>query len=133
MKFFIDNCLPPRVARSLHGFVQDQGHLVVHLRDRFPPDTPDEDWIAALAQEGEWVVITADQNINKKPVQRMAWQDSGLTGFFLKKGWMDGPEEQAARLIKIFALMVDIATSNPPGTSILVQGGATTRRHFEIK
>ena len=61
MKFFIDNNLPPALARALNELSAPDGFTVVAERDKFPENTPDTDWISALADEGGWVVITRDK------------------------------------------------------------------------
>ncbi len=43
MNFFVDNNLPPALARALHALSENAGHRVVHLKDLFPPNTPDSD------------------------------------------------------------------------------------------
>ena len=66
MKFFFDNNLASKIARGLNGFVSPE-HQVVHLKDRFPANTDDVDWMKALAKEEGWIIITADIQIGKNP------------------------------------------------------------------
>ena len=87
MRFFFDNNLSPKLARSLHAFVEPR-HQVVHLKDRFAANTPDEVWMRALAGEPDWVIISGDLQIRKNPHEIRAWQQAGHTTFFLKKGWI---------------------------------------------
>ena len=86
MKFFLDNCLAIRHARALHEMVKPN-HEFVHLQDKFPAETKDADWISQLGKEGDWVVISGDYRIGKSAHEREAWHQSGLTVFFLSKGW----------------------------------------------
>jgi predicted nuclease of predicted toxin-antitoxin system len=90
MKFFLDNCLAIRHARALHEMVKPN-HECVHLQDKFPPETKDVDWISQLGKEGDWVVISGDYRIGKSAHERAAWHQSGLTVFFLSKGWTNIP------------------------------------------
>jgi predicted nuclease of predicted toxin-antitoxin system len=90
MKFFLDNCLAIRHARALHEMVKPN-HEFVHLQDKFPPETKDADWISQLGKEGDWVVISGDYRIGKSAHEREAWHQSGLTVFFLSKGWTNIP------------------------------------------
>jgi hypothetical protein len=41
LKVFLDNNLSPYVARALHTLLEPEGDQVIHLTDRFPPDTED--------------------------------------------------------------------------------------------
>lgn len=87
MKFFFDNNLSPRLAQAVSILV-DSSYTIQHLRDRFPPDIKDEEWIHALGQEGKWVVISGDLRIYRNRHQREAWRRTGLTAFFLASGWI---------------------------------------------
>jgi len=64
---------------------------VVHLRQRFEPDTPDVVWIAALAGERDLIIVSGDPHITRNAAERAAWRESGLTAYFLKPGWADQP------------------------------------------
>ncbi|MGN6319223.1 DUF5615 family PIN-like protein [Trinickia sp.] len=84
MKFLVDNNLPPALARALHALSEPDDHSVVHLREKFAPNTKDSDWIEALARESGWSVITHDK-LNKG-LEREALRRAGLLVFFLDKG-----------------------------------------------
>jgi hypothetical protein len=85
MKFLVDNNLAPPLARALHALSEPLDHKVVHLRERFAPNTKDSDWIEALSRESGWSVVTHDKL--KKGLEREALRRAGLTVFFLDKGW----------------------------------------------
>ena len=61
MKFFVDNNLPPALAKALHALSEPEGHEACHLKEKFAQDTPDSDWIDTLSKEGGWSVITHDK------------------------------------------------------------------------
>ena len=86
MRFFFDNNLPPRLARSLHVLVGPE-HEVIHLKEKFAADTSDEAWMRSLAKELDWVIISADTRITRNPHEVQAWRAAGHTTFFLKPGW----------------------------------------------
>lgn len=86
MRFFLDNCVAKAMARGCAEFARAQHVEVIHLTDRFAPDTPDVDWIVAIKDEG-WVLVSGDTRITRNPVERAAWHESGLTAFFLDDGW----------------------------------------------
>lgn len=85
MKYFVDNNLPPALARALHALSEVHGHSVAHLRDAFPANTADADWIARLSREGGWSVVTHDK-LNKG-IEREALRRAGLIVFFLDRSW----------------------------------------------
>lgn len=121
MKAILDNNLSPRIAVALHALVEPEGHLVKHLTDRFPAATPDEAWIRALGTEGHWVIISGDVRIVRNRHEREAWRQSGLTVFFLARGWRNMRNlERAYRLIQWWPRIVEQAE--------LIEGGAA----FEI-
>lgn len=120
MRFFLDNCLPPRLAKCLHVLSSPE-HSVTHLRQKFDADVSDPVWIGALSKEGNWVLISADKRITRNPQNRAAWLKSGLTGFFLDKGWSNkGFDEQAWRLVRWWPDIVRGANMVKPGAGFIV-------------
>ena len=120
MKFFLDNSLPPRLAKAIDALL-DEPDKAVHLQHKFRPDIGDVEWITALADEGDWVVLTADVRITRNAHERRAWQQSGLTAFFLAKGWANQRLWlQAARLIQWFPDIMDQARKVAPGAGFIV-------------
>jgi hypothetical protein len=89
MKCLFDNCLPKKLAKTLHYLEGDDGMSVIHLSDQFPSNTPDIEWIHQLSKEGGWFVITRDNQIKKKPHEIKAWQEANLPIVFLQKSWMN--------------------------------------------
>jgi len=89
MKCLFDNNMPPKLAKTLRFLEGDDGIIVEHLNEKFPPDTPDIEWIRKLAKEGGWFVITKDNQIRKRSNERKAWQESHIPVVFLSKSWMN--------------------------------------------
>lgn len=52
-----DNNLPPPLAHAIASLSKaDPGGVeVIHLKDRFPQDAEDTDWIPRLGREGGWI------------------------------------------------------------------------------
>jgi len=120
MKFFLDNCLAIRHARALNEMVRPE-HSFTHLQDKFGPDAKDEDWIRALGRESDWIVISGDYRIGKSPHERRAWHESGLTVFFLSKGWTNIPPlQQHSKLALILGDIIEQAQQAKPGTGFAV-------------
>jgi len=86
VRFFFDNNLPPKLAKSLNTLAEPD-HQVVHLKDRFAANTPDETWMAELAREEDWIIVSGDTRISRNPHEVEAWRAAGHTTFFLKRGW----------------------------------------------
>lgn len=89
----VDENLPPVLARALGALFAKQ-HEVVHLRDRFGSGVTDIEWIAALNNEGRWIIISGDRKITKNKSEQQAFKASKLVGFFL------APSLQKAKLVK---------------------------------
>jgi hypothetical protein len=87
LKVFFDHNLSPHLAHALNVLLGPEGDQVIHLTDRFPPDTEDLVWMSALGDEGGWVVISADRRIHRNRLEREAWRQSGLVVFFLTPQW----------------------------------------------
>ena len=122
MNFFIDNNLPPRLARALNELSKPD-HTVQHLRDRFPANTPDTKWIRILSEdiETDSVLVSGNWRITRHAHECKAWLDSGLTAFFLKKGWNNIKYwEQAAKLVKSWPDLIYQATHVEKGIGFFV-------------
>jgi hypothetical protein len=101
VKVFLDANLSPYLAHALNALLEPEGDRVEHLTDRFARNTEDHDWIAALAAEGEWVVISGDVRIYRNRLEREAWRRSLLTVFFLAPQWSKARNiEKAWRLLR---------------------------------
>ena len=95
MKVFLDNNLSPFLAHSLNELLEPEGDQIFHLTDHFQPQIDDLAWMRGLAEEGGWVVISADRRIYRNRLQREAWRRSRLIAFFL------APQFAKARNIEI--------------------------------
>jgi len=65
-------------------------NVQVHL-DHFRGDTPDLEWIPAVAHRN-WVLITKDQNIRRNPLERAAYEVAALRGFVVTGKDMNATE-----------------------------------------
>jgi len=129
VRFFFDNCTAPALAKAIDVLIAREGDQAIHLQDRFARDIADVDWINTLAREGEWVVISGDERITRNPHERAAWLDSGLTAFFLSKGWQNLPFwDQAWKLVQRWPDISQQAKRIEAGAGFLVK---PTSRKFE--
>ena len=93
---------------------------IFHHRERFKPDTPDIDWIGELANERDWIIISGDPRITRNPVEKKAWLDSGITGFFLGWGWASLPLwQQASVLLRWWPQIIAKAKKFPRGAGFI--------------
>lgn len=82
--------------------------MVVALRAKFPANTPDEKWIQALADEGDWVVITHDKF--KKGMEPEVLRRAGLIVFLLGKSWGHHKFwDKAYQLVRWWPAIVDLS------------------------
>jgi predicted nuclease of predicted toxin-antitoxin system len=81
VRFFFDNNLSTKLAKSLHVLVEPE-HQVVHLKDRFAANTPDETWMAALAGEPDWIIVSGDLRIRRTRTKFTLGKPRGTLRFF---------------------------------------------------
>lgn len=92
---FIDRSLGrKKVADALRAAGAD---VKVH-DDLFPQDAPDEVWIGEAGREG-WTVLSRDERIRYRGVERQAVERHGLGLFVLTSVGLKG-EEMAATFVK---------------------------------
>ncbi len=120
MKFFCDNNISPKLTRAL-GILAEPLNIVVHLQDSFPQDTIDVVWITEIKKKG-YIVISGDPKIAKNPHERKALISSGLTVFFLGKGWMNlNNWKFASALFKVFPDIIILSKDNPIKSLFLIE------------
>lgn len=120
MRFFLDNNLPPRVARALNCLLEPN-NSAIHLKERFKPDTSDVEWLDTLAGEAGWIILSADTAISRNPHEFKAWKRAGHPTFFLKSNWVHQPLwEQASRLFHLFPEILKRAEKARKGDAFLV-------------
>ena len=110
-RFFFDRCCPIKLAKVVSAFEDD--HEVRHFSEdnRFAQDEDDVVWIPRLAAERVgWVVVSMDGRILKKPHERQALQESGITFFLLGSPWMKMSMcDKCWKLIKVWPDVVRTA------------------------
>jgi len=120
VKFFFDNNLASKIAKGLNGFVSPE-HQVVHLKELFPANTSDVEWMKKLSDEENPIIVTADVQIAKNPHEIAAWKEAGHTIFFLKPGWLRlNFWDQAQKFVKCFPQILKTAERAKRGSSFMV-------------
>jgi hypothetical protein len=122
VRFFLDNHLPARLAKALQVLCAPE-HEVIHLREKFPGNTPDEEWMTALAGELDWIIVSGDIRIGKNPHEVRAWRTAGHTIFFLKPGWTNYDFwTQSYKFVKCFPDIIATARKAKSGDFFFISG-----------
>ena len=124
MKLFVDNNLPPDLARGLHALFGGTHDVTCH-RDKFGVAcVADEEWMQALGEDGDWVILSGDLNIARKRPSRELFMRLRLVGFFPRAAVMELPLTlKAARILEVWSTMERIARDVRPGLFELQRRG----------
>lgn len=113
MKFLVDNNLAPALARALNSLCETgepRVEGVFALKDRFPAETPDHIWIAELAAEGGWNIVSGD-NFRKSHAEKELMRRAGFNVFVLQKSWSSQRYwQKASQLVLWWPKIVDYAS-----------------------
>jgi PIN like domain len=83
---------------------------VSHLRDLFPPNTPDLDWLNELAAEKGWTIISLDAFRKSAGAERKVIRESGISVFVLQPSWAAYPYwDKTAQLVRWWPRIVEQA------------------------
>lgn len=133
MKLVLDNNLPPALAAALNQLSMGQwgdDHQVSHLRDRFPANTPDTEWITALSQEGGWTVVTHDRF--NKGQEREVLKRADIKVFLLDKSWTNQNFwAKAENLVRWWPAIVEQAERIRGGAAFRVRWKFSGKGQFE--
>ena len=78
MKFFFDNNLSINLTQGMKSFGED----VVHLKEIFPEETDDTEWLKYIGEK-KLILITRDLRVRQNPVERNALLKYKVGAFFL--------------------------------------------------
>lgn len=108
MRFFFDNCLSHKLPRALRE-LDDEGHTIVHLSEKFSRDAKDLEWLPKLKEEGDWIIISVDL-FNKTAEEHMAMRNSAAAVFIFAEGHGELPRwEMFKRVVSWWPRIVDQA------------------------
>jgi predicted nuclease of predicted toxin-antitoxin system len=126
--FFIDHSLGnKKVAEAL----RQQGVRAEVHEDHFPIDAKDEDWLPEVEQRG-WVVLTKDDRIRYRPIERDALIRARVAMFVLASGNLRG-EEMAQAFIAALPRIRRFLTKNRPPFIARVSRSGTVSLLFNGK
>jgi PIN like domain len=130
--FFFDTCLSPKYAVMIRDAYNED---VCVLKDHFPVETPDENWLPVIGARG-WVLVTEDKRIRVRPQERRALQLSGVTTFFLGKSFGELKLlEKGQALVAVWPKIQATATICQRGSlyMVSVKGGVEELQHMSTK
>ena len=132
MKYLIDHNLPPALARAIDELCHSDPHTEVHaLKDLYPANTKDIDWITDLAQEKGWVIISQDR-FTKGDAEKAAVKRSGLTVFFLAKQWSQAKFwDKSHNLVRWWPSIMNQAENMTGGSAFKVRWQHGSKAKFE--
>lgn len=106
--FFIDRCLgSKRIATAL----KNAGITVEIHSDHFDPAAQDVDWLPEVGKRG-WIVLTKDENIGKRTLERIAVASAHIKMFTLASQSLSG-SDMIAIFQKVAVPMQEFVRQNP--------------------
>ena len=110
MRFFFDKNLSPYLAKAVAALCEPHTIEVIHIDEKFPNNPPDAEWIAALAAEGNWVIISQDR-FAKNSREREALKSTGIVTLILTKQWAHQREwDKAWLLVRWWPRLMEFAS-----------------------
>ena len=97
--------------------------------DKFAANTPDLEWLSALAAEDGWIVVSIER-FKKSTTEREMLRRQGLTVFVLDPQWSKPYWGQAAQLLLWWPQIVHVAKLTPT-TALRVPWRYTSKSTFE--
>ena len=105
--FLLDEALGGKIVPQM---LLDAGFSVQKLIDHFPRGTLDVDWLAEVGRRG-WVVLSKDNMIRKRRLEREALLKADVAAFILTSANMTG-EEMGRAFVLAHKRMLRILASN---------------------
>jgi PIN like domain len=105
VRFFFDNCISTKLTQAM-VLLNKPHHQIVHLAERFDPETDDEVWIPHVAAEQDLILVSADPAITSSEKEKAVWRSSKLTAFFFGAGFPE--EERWAQVVEVTRWWMDI-------------------------
>jgi len=107
--FFLDRSLECAIIVAA---LRDSG-IEVHVhKDHFADDASDEIWLPEVARR-DWIVLTKDKRIRRRPMEKQALLTSGARTFVLTSGNMRG-RDMADVFVKHIRRIERIARKTKP-------------------
>ena len=115
MILLLDENLPPRVAEAMNTLGTIEAY---HVRKYLPPGTTDVEVFDFLADKPDWVLVTQDAKITRRPHELAALRQANVGAFVLTGaadrnvegmlsflvGCLDGMRREVARVRRPFVI-----------------------------
>jgi hypothetical protein len=102
-------------ARSKQ-LVNQKEHELIALRDKFPVDAADTDWVPVAGKLG-WIVISRDHNQRRRNAEHRSLRQHKIKALYIRQsGNPDQSYADAARIIKNWPKIRDWGVAAKPRT-----------------
>ena len=116
----VDECLG---RHEVVTAIRQAGRKAIAHHERFAAGTDDTTWLAEVAEHPDWVVLTKDAKIRRRPLELAALSNSGAKVFTLTSANLTGAE-QAAAFVLALPKMERLSRRRGPFIATVTAGGA---------
>ena len=114
--FFFDNDISFRIVHALRELVPPHEHTLLALRDEFPTNVKDVDWIPVAGEKG-WIVVSRDHNQRRRTAEFQALVENNVTALYIRQsGNAVQLFDDAARIIRNWPKICNWGVSASPRT-----------------
>ena len=117
--FFLDRSLGSKIIATL---LREAGAAVQVHDDHFPQDTKDEIWLRSAGESG-WVVLTKDERIRYRELERRALMAAGVRAFVLTARNLSAAEMGQAFIGALPPMQKLLARHKGPFIANVTRGG----------
>jgi hypothetical protein len=127
MKIIGDEHLSPKIAQAVREIALRRSWTLEHVIGSVYRSRPDEDWIAAFAQAGGNVIVSADRAMLKRPTLISKISQMGLIGVYLPAEWAEAKRQyQAAHILYWWPTIETVIENSKRGEAWIVPKGFGT-------
>ncbi len=87
MRIKFDENVSRRIVEAIRRLEDDTAVEITSVVEDYGQGSPDPEWMFRFAQEGGDAMISGDHNILQKPVNLVAYVESGLISVWPPSGW----------------------------------------------
>ena len=106
------------------------GATVIAHHEKFAPGTSDDVWLSALAEHQDWIVLTKDSQIRRRPLEREAFKNARARVFTLTSGNLTG-EQQAEAFVRALPKIRRLSKRRGPFIAKVTAAGAVEILKFK--
>src|SRR2546427_1128415 len=110
MRFLVDHCISHRVCKAIAVLTASGEIQIYPLRDHFPVDVRDTEFLEKLAIDGDWCIISQDTGLPAQSVRLRLAAEQGSIIYMLDGTWGNATLwRKSAHLINWWPFMQQIA------------------------